>query len=188
MQIDRTQNQHYFLDDNGTSLKITFPVQKNYFVIFGLSLWLLLWIFAEFIIFTKEIPKFTEQGPVMWMWLIVATVSGIYAAEELLLQINGKEIVQIDYESIEIKWDSFGFGRIRKYSVTKVDNLHISSPYTRIKKIKWQQEQIFRNDVGFIGFDSDWKTVYFGHDINEIEAKEIIEKIIARFPKYGVRK
>ncbi len=123
----------------------------------------------------------------MWIWLILLTISGIYAIQDLFLQVNGKEIIRIDCESIEIKWDSFGCGSTRKYSANKVDNLHISSPYSRIK-IKWQPEEIFRNNAGFIGFDYDWQKVYFGHKINEVEAKVIIEMIIKRFPKYGVRK
>lgn len=187
MQTAQHPSAHYSIQDDGVLLRVIVPVPKNEFMIFALGLFLVFWVFAEVRILTRELFTLIDQGPVMWIWLLALTATGLEVIKAFFWHMGGKEVIEIRPELIKTKWVAFGFGGAKEYVATKVGNLRISPP-AEMSKFTWRKDPNYWSSVGTISFDYDWQTIRFGRGIEEAEAKEIIGRVLERFPKYGVPK
>lgn len=189
MQTTQLSQERYSIQDDGEILKVIIPVPKNYLLMLLLSLWLIFWTFAEIRIFTKEFHRFLGEELFTWIWLLAFTAGGVGVVVVLLWLVGGKEITEVSIRSIKIKRAVFGLGCAKEYPAKKIGHLRISALSPDIwKSITWQKERNYWSNIGTISFDYEWQTICFGYGIDGLEAREIIERIIVRFPEYGVRK
>src|SRR5512138_1329207 len=189
MQTTQLSREHYSIQDDGEILKVTIHVPKNYLLMLLLGLWLIFWTFAEISVVTREIPRALDEDLFMWIWLFAFTAGGVGIVVVLLWLAGGKEITEVGIGSIKIKRAVFGLGCTKEYPAKKIGHLRISALSPDIwKSITWQKERNYWSNIGTISFDYEWQIIRFGYGIDGTEAREIIERIIGRFPKYGVRK
>jgi len=210
MPIVALPKQRHSMQDEGSSLKIMIPSHKNYFTMFFLGFWLLGWAFGEIMVGgiflagivqllfkTPEIlPEVSKGGLAglfggglfMLVWLTIWTVGGGFALYSFLWQVAGKENIGVSYDMIKIQRAVFGFGRTKEYLATDIKDLRVTPWAADHNIFSWSRSSsIWGMSSGILAFDYGAKTFRFGGGIDEAEAKQILEKVVARFPQYRVR-
>lgn len=207
MPVVQPPKERHKIQDNGSSLKISLPSRKNYFALFFLGFWLIGWAFGEIMVggmliaaivgFLFNSPEISQMGGgglsgvslFMFAWLAIWTVGGGFALYTFFWQLAGKEIIEVKNDSIRIQRAIFGMGRAKEYLSTHVKDLRIS-PLSMDNNIfnMSRATQFWGTTGGFLAFDYGAQTFRFGSGADEAESKQILEKIVSRFPQYRVRR
>lgn len=202
-KIQPAKNRHTFQIFDSIII-INIPSPKNSFRILFLLFWLI--TFAPFVIipyrfFIPEIlDMISHAHSLSRVWDIfvkeglffIFSILIIFTAVELFLlfiffwQIIGKEIIIVSQDTIKIKKSFFGMGKVKEYTGLHIKNLRASANLRDNHLVNWSN---FVSDLGLSGgrliFDYGSKTNRFGIGIEEAEAKQIYNKIIEKYPKYG---
>jgi hypothetical protein len=206
MPIVQPPKERHSIQDEGTSLRVTVPSRRNYFTMFFLGFWLAGWAFGEIMVGgiliagitkllfnTPELDKFGVAGfPWVGLFLLVWlggwTLGGGFALYNFLWQLAGKENIEISNDSIRIQRAIFGLGRTKEYLTNYIKNLRVSPGVMDNNMFGWPRTSSFwANSGGYLAFDYGSQTFRFGGGIDEAEARQILEKIIGRFPQFRPR-
>jgi len=188
-------------------LRLTIPSSKNYFILFFLGFWLIGWVVGEVIVGwvfisgivgqlfnSSDVGMFGITGFIGSMlfalvWLVAWTISGGLAIYSFLWQLVGKENIEVRFDRIKIQRAIFGFEPTKEYLATHIKNLRVAPLMLHNAIDDWFRPRGFwRAPSGLLAFDYGSKTFRFGDGADEAEARQILEKIIARFPHFRIRK
>jgi hypothetical protein len=207
MPVVQPPKERHEIQDDGSSLKILIPSRKNYFAMFFLGFWLIGWAFGEVMVGgmliagivgllfnSPEISKvgaagLSGGGLFMFAWLAIWTAGGGFALYTFFWQLAGKEIIEVGNNSIKIQRAIFGMGRVKEYLSTHIKDLRVS-PLSMDNNIFGMSRatQFWGTTGGLLAFDYGAQTFRFGGGADEAESKQVLEKIVSRFPQYRVRK
>jgi len=171
--------------DEADGLAIRIPSRRNIFLFAFLTIWLCGWAFGEvsaLITFFKFAQKEPGAASFLIIWLCGWTLGGAFAIYTWLWQLKGCEIITVSPTALGIKRDLFGRGRTKYYDVSEIRELRVTpltySPFD------------FRSGMAFWGigggalaFDYGFKTYRFGAGVDEVEARIILQMMIARLPR-----
>jgi hypothetical protein len=212
MPVVRVSKQRHSIQEHGSSLKITIPVRKNYFMLFFLGFWLMIWAIGENFFFAIVIARLLQllftlsasffeivtDGVVgmfgnglflLALWLGIWTLGGGFALYTCLWQLAGKEYIEVTDDMIKIRNAIFLFGRTEEYSATHIKDLRVSTKVVNHNSLSWSTASSFWGKPSeLLAFDCGTITVRFGSSLDEPEAKQILERITSRFPYLRVRK
>lgn len=207
MPVIKPPKERCKIEESVASLKISIPARKNYFMLFFLGFWLIGWAFGEVIVsgmllagifglFARSslfdgagAAGFSGGGLFLLAWLGGWTLGGGFALYAFFWQLAGKEMIEVSYDSIKIRRAIFGYGKTKEYMAAHIKDLRISPAALGSNMLGWSLASSFWGiSGGLFAFDYGAKTFRFGIGVDEAEAKQILEKILARFPQYRVRK
>lgn len=185
MPIVPPPKERYKIQDDGSTLKICIPSRKNYFTLFFLGFWLIGWAFGEIMVGRELIAGAGSSGNGLFIlaWLGLWTIGGGFALYEFFWQLAGKEMIEISADAIKIQRAILGLGRIREYMSTYIKDLRIAP----LALGRWfDRAWAFWWGIlpGVLAFDYGSQTIRFGGGVDEAGAKQILERIVARFPRY----
>lgn len=171
------------VEDTPDGLQIVIPTKKNWFLILFLGLWLCGWLFAEIAAPTAFLSEETSAPPAIFviLWLGGWTVAGCIAIYLWLWTLVGKEIIVVGDAHLTIKRDVFGYGRLKRYESSSVQDFRLSPPQFN----SWDFQSGLRFwgiGGGLIAFDYGSSTIRFGNGIEEAEASTILDEIAGRLP------
>ncbi len=207
MPIIQPARARHSIQEEGLTLKIIIPSRKNILIIAFLFFWLFVWAIGEVtvggIIFSSIVGLFSKVPEIMnnWLtnlpsggiflfvWFAGWTVGGAFAIYTFLWTLVGKEITEINSDGIKIQRSIFGLGRKREYLAGYIKDIRIA-PTAFDSNIfgRNRGNNIMRIPEGLLAFDYGAQTFRFGSGVDEAEAKQIFEKIRARFPQYVSRR
>ena len=155
----------------GSSLKIVIPIRKLWFVIVFLAGWLFLWG-------TQSVPSIIQDiqdnEAEDLHFLVVWALGGLWATSVLLRLLLEREIILIDRGQLSIKKSVLGIGRYKKYKIKSIEGLRFNPDIETF----WKWTKNYRsNPEGLIKFDYGEDSVDFARDVDEPEARMIIELI-----------
>jgi len=176
--IEKPSKGRAIIRKNFNSLIIEIPSKKNWFIIIFMIVWMGPWVAGETSvireIFRSETIVFANAFQLFWLagW----TFGGIMVIFSILRLLIGKERIIIERGIMTIKKSIFGIGRKRSYEIKSIKNLDINTTSDE-RNSKKNYRRSIRIKVGTIKFDYGMKTIRFANDIDEAEAKMIIEKL-----------
>ena len=207
MPVVRPPREQHSIQDNGTLLRLTIPSRKNYLILFFLGFWLIAWAVGEVfgggmfisgvvgqLFNSSDVGMFGITGIIAstlfaLAWLGGWTIAGGFAIYSFLWQLAGKENIEVRFDRIKIQRAIFGFEPTKEYLATHIKNLRVAPLIINNAIDDWFRPRGFwRAPSGLLAFDYGSKTFRFGDGADEAEARQILEKIISRFPQFRVRK
>ena len=207
MPIIQPPKERHTVQDDGATLRISIPSRKNTLYLIFIGFWLAGWAVGEIFvggmviagiisllfdmpaIAGVEATGLAGGGVFILAWLVLWTVGGGFALYGFFWQLVGKEIVTVSYEGIITQRAVLRLGRKKEYLATHIKELRVSplAPYPSM--FGWNRMgQLWGMTGGLLAFDYGAQTFRFGAGVDEAEAKQILEKITARFPQYRARK
>jgi hypothetical protein len=169
------------IQDHFTELIITIPTKKNWLAIFPVAIWLAFWGMAEVFAISALFNQFTFfPGLIFFLiWITFWTFGGVMAFKSLLWNLIGKEIITVDQVSLTIDKKGALLFKKRMYDINQVKSIRVQEDDTSNDGFFSRR----RTDFGFaayegtIRFDYGLKTIKFAVEIDEAEAKFIIEEL-----------
>jgi hypothetical protein len=190
---------------DSSAARITIPSRKNLSAIFFSCMILIPWGSVEWgtlrIIIGGVRSTITQIGSlsgllgdlalgwaILIFWWCLWTVAGILPLYPLFWNLVGKEVIDINPNSLIVARKIFSFSRPKEYDSTHIKDLRISQPVYS-SRFLWGGPSIFSIfwgiGEGIIAFDYGAKTYRFGSGLDEAEAKMIVFEITTRYPQYA---
>jgi hypothetical protein len=163
-----------------SGLDIIIPAKRNYFVMFFLMFWGAGWLMGEFTAIALMIRA--DNSFERWMmpiWLIPWSIAGFFVIRIVLWMLIGKEVLRFERGNLTvskrngllIKPKTFDLREMRHIRVAETgDNF----PGMAMQKGMWLGSV---GNRGAIKFDYGLKTVRVGENIDEAEARFIINTL-----------
>lgn len=177
--IEKPTNGRARINQDINSLNISIPSKKNWFIIIFMTAWMGGWVMGEAFairtIFNSDTPIIANAF--LLFWLVGWTVGGAFVIYTISWQLVGREIINVERGLLRIEKSVKGIGRKKVYDINSIQNIDINP--TQDFGI-WGGNynlNLFGMKGGKIKFDYGMKTIKFANDIDEAEARMIIEKL-----------
>jgi hypothetical protein len=174
-RMEQTMQFRSSVSETAEGLEITIPAPRHWFVLAFLAVWLTGWAFGEL---SALQSLYSSRDSILaagflLFWLVGWTVGGAVAGYFFLWMAVGRERILVRADTIMIRREIIGLGRIRSYDLSAVRNLRVQKPTRGAKgnRIGW----------GLIAFESGGQTVRFGMVFSKEEAQMIVDRIKGRF-------
>lgn len=168
------------ITDNFDKVEIVIPGKKNYFILLFFSFWLIGWFFGETSVAST---MGTDGAPDMFLyvWLAGWTIGGIFAVSTILFMLLGKETIEAGQGAISIRNQALFFLPPKVYDLNEVKHIRAAEEFSMYNGFQFgrrQQRGVFSNfNSGTVKFDYGLKTIKFGNDLDEAEARYIIGRL-----------
>ena len=182
MPIKPTQPR-YKVQQLNDGIQIVLPSKKNFFRIIWFVLGLAMWLYMTGSVVYITSLLIIGLGSNNGMWIFIGFLAfillflvslGAYVIYSLLWQFTGKEIIIVKNDVLRISRQVFNWNKFLEYSIRSVSDLRASTPQ---QSVLFTSIKIFKNisgQNGMIAFDYGAKTIRFGFEIDEAEAKQIV--------------
>lgn len=158
-------------------LRIIIPVERNWFVILYLGVFLVFFlVFVAIVLFNLSASPPKHGG--FPLFLIILIVLGISMSYPFAWNAWGQEVAYITPGSLVVRREIFGIGRSQEFDLAHVREMRARQPYVPV----WWRMYPLGKPPGSISFDYGAKTYSFGEGLDEAEAKGIVESVGKRFP------
>lgn len=190
MNVSSSAHRHS-VEKYSSLVRVILPSKKSVFNVIGFCVWFPFWGFMvyNFLYFWMSFFKISELNEssayeaqtvniiilasLCILPLLTGTLMlGIAGIFRFFWLISGKEIIEINSEELQITRQTFIWKKTRKYALGEVKNLRLLANQSSFSLIKSFQKLLSRN--GKIAFTFGSKTIRFGVDTDESEAKQII--------------
>ena len=167
-------------DEDGYSLRISWPPQRSLFGGLFVAAWLGGWFFGE-----KSAIHQLTKGPAqddrgfLMFWLVAWTIGGTAAALSLIWMMCGQEIVAIGPDGLTLRRQILGLGITRRYDPQHVTRLRVEPRPT--DAFAWRTRGfVWGIGDGAVAFDYGAKTIRCGAALDEAEARIVVARLIQR--------
>lgn len=178
--------------------RLAFPIQSQSYYWWFIGIVLLIWIPLEVAAIAAVVDGRTPAGAEFWFfgtesrtatnpyfmvyWLIGSTIGGLILLGFLACGFFGKEIIELDAQTLTRHKRILGLGRSRTYRVAAISELR-SAAYLPPESpgyvaYQWHFPLSFRN--GGICFDYGRATHFLGSGLDEEESRYVIEEMRKR--------
>ena len=196
MPIKPAQPRHK-VQQLSDGVQIVLPSKRNFFHIIWFVLGLAMWVFMTGSVVSITSLLLIGLGSNNGKWIFIGFLAfmllflaglGAYIIYSLLWQFIGKEIIIVKNDTLRISHQIFNRNKFLEYSISSISDLRASIP----QPVLFNSVKIFKNisgQNGMIAFNYGAKTVRFGFEIEEAEAKQIVfvlQESLSK-PKAGYR-
>ncbi len=152
--------------------------------------WLVGWAVGEVVVggmLLNGLFQFLAGSETAVLW----TLGGGFALYTVLLQIVGREVIEVSHDAIKIAKKVFGLGFGKTYNAINIDNLRVDESLPQIAAATTQlppflgrlSQGAFAAN-GALVFDYGGGSVHFGVRLQLDEARQLLEEILRRYPQY----
>lgn len=177
--IEKPPKGRAIISQDFNSLNIEIPSKKNWFIIIFMMVWMVGWVmgetFAVVEIFHSDTPLFANAF--LLFWLVGWTVGGAFVLYTISWQLIGRETINIQRGILNVGKSVIGIGRKKRYDIQSIKNLDINPIHDLGIWGDNFKRNMFAMKGGKIKFDYGMKIIKFANDIDEAEARMIIEKL-----------
>jgi hypothetical protein len=191
----------HFVETLGHNVTVTLPCKKAISKIVWLCVWLLVWLYMTGILIVvlatmigvaigvlgDTSPDVGSNRvfliPIACLIPFLLTLLGMdgTAIYSLLWHIIGKEIIEVNSQTLTITKQIFRWRSSKEYISESISDLRVNNqPLSSFPPIKGIQKLL--GQEGNIAFDYGAKTFRFGLEIDEAEANQIISTLYQHIP------
>ncbi len=174
------------LSDDGDQLEIAIPPPRRWYAVLLVVVWTAFWAFGLAMAAKQLLVPGRHEGHwflAMWLvgWVVAGGSSVIYMG---LYMMFGLQLVRIDGTTLAITRRAPVYTRVQRFDLTQIRDLRASPVASTI--VGWGTGQ-YATDLsgltgGHLAFDYGAKTYRFGAGVDEAEAKQLVARIVQRFP------
>jgi len=182
-KIEPSQARFVVTEEPG-AVRVTIPVNRTWSLILFVGFWLCGWAFGEFFsIYQLLAGKWESALSRLFTiaWLGAWTVAGAYIISTWLWGLAGREVILLRPDSLTLRRKVFGMGRSDEFDPRQIRKLRVPPLPFDARKSPFGRDSWFWKS-GSIAFDYGASTHRFGFNLDEAEAKLLLEAIKKRLP------
>ncbi len=164
-------------------VRVTIPSPRNWFVVPFLSVWLVAW-WGGATAAIKVLLATSDQAPVefMMVWFAGWMLAGCAALLSVRWQLAGREVVEIATGVLERRAQIASLGSTREVALSEVRSLRVCPmEASALMAARWAGAPLARS-AGPVAFDYGARTIRFAAQLDEAEARGIVEQLNTYVP------
>jgi len=172
--------------DHGIAFEVRIATRKQWFLLLFLPVWLAGWTVGGIAAITQLLSKGTDPGGRVFLlvWLVGWAFGEVFCCYLWLWNAFGKEIVRVGSGLLTMKRDVFGLGRARSFQTMEISDLRAAGFFGNMRSVSSGMAQ-WEITGGTIAFDCNGKTNRFGIQLEEKEAREVVERLRPHLPEHA---
>lgn len=185
------KEQHSEIDEWADGLLVTVTNPYRTRSIFKLIVRLIGWlvgllIAAVFISFLFDEPagRFPADEFIAWLWIGVLVVTGVNSMMPLIWETIGVERIDVRDYTITLSRQVLWWRHSQRYPANSIQNMRVFSKLPAWIERSYWNWQPWMAQYGVLAFDYGAQTIHFGSRIDEAEGRQILARILRRFPQY----
>jgi hypothetical protein len=182
--MEKPYHGRAIIQDNITSMQITIPAKRNWFIILFMGAWLCGWLFGEAFALKGIVGLMYSHfaGVFLLFWLVAWTIGGFFAFRAFLWNLRGKEIIVIGQGQLSIDKVGQILFKPKSYDLQEVKSIRTQEDSYGYNSMFGQRNAFASfNTGGTIRFDYGLKTIQFGIGLDEAEAKYILNILQSKY-------
>jgi len=169
--------------DQGVDFEIRIAMRRHWFMLLFLPLWLAGWTVGGVAAFKAIFSEgFSADKWFLVVWLVGWIFGEFFAAYVWLWHAFGKEIVRVGSGILAIKRDILGLGPVRSFQTMEISDLRAAGYFGNTRSWSSGMAQ-WGISGGTVAFDYRAKTRRFGIQLEEREAREVVERLRPHLPE-----
>ncbi|MDX1921248.1 MAG: hypothetical protein SFU25_11015 [Candidatus Caenarcaniphilales bacterium] len=189
MNFQTPTKPRYKKTETSNELVITIPSRNNWFLIIFVLVWLSGWVFGGIMAILKIFASlfiepenfFSPENMFLTFWLCGWAAGLAVAIYGLFWNLSGKEEIKISSVKFEIERKTPIWSSTKKFYVSQIKSFRTLHP--GLLSILFPSNYPYGHYTESIAFDYGAETIQFGLDLDEAEAKLIVQDIQNKFPK-----
>lgn len=173
------------VEQTGTGLRITIPATFRPVPMAYLAFTSVIWVYvASHLLRFLLTREWSISTIALWMGFGALGVFGAYSILTLLWSFAGKEIIEIDANTLKRRKQFPAFSRDREYAVADISDLRLSQD-SPVKQFMAARFPGWNYHEGAISFDYGRGTHQLGSGLDEADAKYVIGEMCKRVKSLG---
>jgi hypothetical protein len=170
---------HATIVDSGGGYEITVPAKKNILVVLFLGLWMIGWTVGLVSAGNSLLAGTRSNQPSLFLlaWSGLWIVGGGFAFVTLLWMLIGREIIRVSTTELQHVRHYGLFSRKREYEMAHIKHLRVSPQQQSGSSYGGR----YYTSQGTMAFDYGMSTPSFGYELDEAEARAIVDLLSKRF-------
>ena len=174
--------------------QVIIPARRSWFLMAFMSLWLCGWVVGETMAVGFLREAFTSEGglfasPFLLVWLLGWTFGGGVVISVLLWNLMGREVITFEHGVMTVARRIGPIGLPKRYDLSHVRDARVAPPPRRSSRRQYRGAGWpgFGPMLAGIAFDYGVRTFHFGADLDEAEAKYLLDVLHSRLPRAAER-
>lgn len=169
------------VSDDNEGLVVSVPARRRMLIVLFLGFWLCGWVMGEVTVIHQLVTGETGDEVFLIVWLCGWTVGGAFAITAWLWNVAGVERIWFTSAEIRIRRGVGGIGLSKEYDFAHASGLRAETP-----ALNWgdprSSMRFWGLGGGALAFDYGSATIRFGGGLEDSEARQLVDRITARFP------
>jgi hypothetical protein len=183
--MEQLPNNRAIIEETLDALTIRIPAQKQWLVIGLIGLWFVMSINAMRMILPNhvgmDIKSFIFEDWFMLLWIAGMVFALVNVFVYLGWFFAGQEIITVTNDGqLTIDKKPNPFIRKKVYDLRQAEFIRIRPQDLSDKKQNVKLFTAFYSNIGIIHFDYGLKTIRFGAEIDEAEARQLLETLVRK--------
>ena len=187
MRVEPPKPQ-FTVTENRRRTRVAIPAKRRWTLWSLLTVNLAVWSIGEIMVPILFLRGATPSPPLVFVasWFIAWTLAGAFMIHAWAWHLGGREIIELDDQTLTKKRELFGFGIPKKFNVAEITNLRIlpqSLPMRDTEeRLTAMMAEFWGLRGGIMAFDYGPKTYRLGFGVDEPEAQQIMEALCQAAP------
>lgn len=182
--MEQLPNGRAIIEENLEALTIRIPAKKQWLVIGFIAIWIAMTANAYTVIpfqFSWDFSQNRFDNWFMILWYFGLAFAIINVVVCLIWFFTGVEIITLTHDGqLTIDKKPIPFIRKKQYDLRQAEFFRIRPQDLSDKKQNLKLLTAFYSNIGIIHFDYGMKTIRFGSEIDEAEARHLLETLVKR--------
>ncbi len=178
-KIERPYPAKAAIEKTMRGIKIDIPAPKEPFAILFLLVWMFFWAIGEYTAINSlfKSSELASSGFLMF-WIAGWTFGGFSAMRVIIYMLFGKEHLVFEDGQLRVFRSYYIFSRKKVYSIGSITNFSLNDDFSQSEspwKVRLGGKDDDSKKTGALKFDYGMKTIEVGDNIEEPEARYLIQ-------------
>ncbi|RJP66362.1 MAG: hypothetical protein C4532_16245 [Candidatus Abyssobacteria bacterium SURF_17] len=169
--------------DEGIAFEVRIAVKKQLFALLFLPVWLAGWTIGGITAFKQVVSDTpTEARTFLIVWLLGWFLGEVFAVYTWCWMAFGKEIIRVGSGLMTVRRAIGTLGRSKTFQTMYISDLRAVGYFGNLRSLSTNMAMLSISG-GTVAFDYQGKTHRFGIQLEEQEAREVVERLRPYLPE-----
>jgi hypothetical protein len=167
--------------ENYNGFEILIPSKRNWFLVIGFSLFILIWFVVEIFVLLSFI-LYRSNNSFPFIWICGWTAAGLFAIRMWIWHTLGKTMISIQSSQLIIWRQNDIFSKQKQFDLGKIRNLHIQNRDVEKSAYYVRPNYLFTDETKTIAFEYENRTIRAVDWLNGTDANWVVSKLQPSIP------
>ena len=174
--MDSAYNSQIKFKESYNGFEILIPSKRNWFLVIGFSLFILIWFVVEAFVLMSFI-LYSTNNSFPFIWICGWTAAGIFAIRMWLWHTVGKTSISVQNGRLTIWKQNDIFSKAKQFDLDKIQNLHILNRNIEKSAYYIRPNYLFTDETKSIAFEYENSTIRVVDWLNMNDANWVVSRL-----------